>query len=81
MKHIPCKSCGKKFKTPNDQQQHFRAVHGTGPVSRKRLAHMERMAARAPTDDDPSIASLVIDASIRRACGEPIEDWIADMLE
>lgn len=31
-------------------------------------------------DDEPSIASQMIDAQIARACGEPVEDWLADML-
>lgn len=30
--------------------------------------------------DEPSIADLMVQAELDRAMGEPVEDWLADML-
>lgn len=67
-----CSRCGRTFKSRRGADDHIRMVHkGKG----------ERVTARRPRDDEPSMADLVVDAQIARACGEPVEDWIATMFD
>ena len=62
-----CKSCSRKFKDVNGLRQHARAKG-------------HEQLRPADNDDGPSIASLMIEAQIDRAMGNPIDDWLADML-
>ncbi len=69
-----CSVCKKRFRQKAATYAHIRAVHNLatlpGPV------HDPRRYA----DDEPSIASQLIQAQLDRACGDPIPDWLADML-
>ncbi len=64
-----CPHCPKSFADAGDLYQHAKAKHGRKAAQKLR-----------PIDDDePSYAEMVIDAQIRRAAGEPVEEWLAEM--
>lgn len=64
-----CPICGKTM-VPTDPPpyQHIKAKQGGKGKAAYRDEH------------EPSIADLMVQASIDRAMGEPVEDWLADML-
>ena len=65
-----CSRCGKEFSTRQGAQMHIDMKHhGKG----ERVAVVKR-------EHEPSMAELMIDAQIAKACGEPVDDWLADML-
>lgn len=51
------------------------AVHpsGTGVPVKRPVQHKY-------DDCDKSMATLMIEATIARNCGEPVDDWLVDML-
>ena len=59
-----CPSCNREFKDVHALSQHVRAK-GHG---------------LSDNDDGPSTASQMIDAQIDQAMGNPVDDWLADML-
>lgn len=65
-----CPYCPKVLKARGSARQHVAAKH------RGKSAKM----FLEPDDGEQSIADMMIEAEIARACGEPVESWIADML-
>jgi hypothetical protein len=66
-----CSRCGRYFKSRMGADDHILMKHkGIG----------QRVSVRRP-DDDPSMADLVVDAEIARACGEPVDPLIAEMFD
>ena len=61
-----CQTCSKKFRDVGALRSHTKAKGHQLP---------ERIAQR-----EPSMADLMIEASIDRAMGLPVEDWLADMM-
>ena len=66
-----CPHCSKKLAEPNALFQHVKAKHG------KKAARL----LRPPEEREQSMGSLVAEAMIARACGEPVEEWIAVMFD
>ena len=66
-KPAQCPSCGKRFVGNNEQRQHAK--------SKKHKA-----LPRDTTNDEPSMAELMIEAQMNRAMGIHNEGWIEDML-
>lgn len=65
----PCPHCGQSFGDANGLFNHTKAKHG-------------RKAARAvrPVPErEQSMASLLIEAQLQHAMGEPVDDWLMDM--
>ncbi|MEO1092234.1 MAG: hypothetical protein AAFX81_16535 [Pseudomonadota bacterium] len=74
-----CGACGKRFTTEHGARQHSGAKHqGRYGFFDRRVSPKGQQAQRH--SDEPSIASLMVQAEIDRACGEPVDDWLADML-
>ena len=66
-----CSKCGKQFKGRQAADQHIAAKHG---------GNAERVPVRsALPDDEPSMASQIIDAQLDYAMGEPVEDYLMEM--
>ncbi|MBS7703284.1 hypothetical protein [Chelatococcus asaccharovorans] len=61
-----CGACHKRFTTIQAVKQHA-ATH------KRALIEIFERVGRAPADDEPSIASRVIDAELDRAMGLPID--------
>ncbi len=70
-----CPACGKHFSSPHDRAQHERDKHG--PRALKLAA--ARASARLREPEEPSMADLMVEASLNRAMGERNEDWIEEM--
>lgn len=66
---IKCDYCAKAFKTENDRRQHAQRKH---PGRKK-------PKPRPETEDEPSMADLVVEARIAAACGDPVEPWLDEM--
>lgn len=65
-----CSRCGKEFATRRAADQHIVTKHkGKG----------ERVHVKV-RDDEPSMAELLIEAEIARACGEPVDEYLLEML-
>jgi hypothetical protein len=84
---FPCPFCGKtRFRDERARYDHARAAHPGEPLRdilpAKERADREahRIAMKNRVDDEPSLAEIAIDASIRRAMGQRIEDWEASLL-
>ena len=67
-----CPYCPRSFHEVNALGQHLRAKH-----KGKKVPDCVRHKRH---DDEPSIASLMIEAQIAQACGEPVDDWLLDMM-
>lgn len=77
---IPCPYCARTFGTENDLRQHIlyrgrkRADHAAG-------RNLLRRAPRpAHEDDEPSMAEMAIEATIKRDSGEPLTDLERSLL-
>lgn len=68
---LPCPYCNRRFADQNAVWMHAKVKHPG-----KKTKHLR--PPRAPEDE--SYASLFIAAEQAIACGEPVEDWIRDML-
>lgn len=67
-----CPECGRQFRDPNALWQHAKTRHG------KTLAE----GLRPPREENKqSMGSLVAEAHLARACGEPVDAWIAEMFD
>jgi hypothetical protein len=71
-----CPACGKRFGSPRARAMHERDVHSSEALARRGA---EKAALARRDDEEPSMADLVIEASINRAAGLRIEDWIEAM--
>lgn len=69
MKNVPCLHCGRKFADENGRYQHGKTVH------------RGKKNPRPVCEREESMADLVIAAQSARACGEPVEEWLADMFD
>ena len=69
-----CPTCGRSFGSPRARHQHEVNVH-----SPKALARRSAEKAALASDREPSMADLVVDASVNRAMGVRNEDWIEGM--
>lgn len=65
-----CPYCPRAFDARGSARQHVAAKH------RGKSSKM----FKEPDDGEQSIAEMMVEAEIARACGEPVEDWIAEML-
>jgi len=65
-----CPACSRQFGDANAVRNHHNMKH------KKRTPLPKTWG----DDHEPSMAELFVDAEIGRAMGDPIEDWIADML-
>lgn len=65
---MKCPICPRTFAGANAVSQHCRDKH-----------HV-KCPPTFKCEDEPSIASQLVDASLDRAMGLPVEDWLADML-
>lgn len=70
-----CPHCLRTFPDNNAVRQHSAAKHhNMGSARRKRNR-------RTRTDDgEKSMADIFVQAQIDIACGEPVEEWIGNML-
>lgn len=66
-----CPDCGKRCADRNGVYLHMKAKHGKRPAREYREQH---------SDDDESMADIMVRAQIKRAMGVRNEDWIEDML-
>lgn len=65
-----CSRCGKEFSTCQGAQMHIDMKHhGKG----ERVAVVKR-------EYEQSMADIMIEAQIAKACGEPVDDWLMDMM-
>lgn len=64
---LACPHCTKSFADENARFSHAKAKH-----KGKRIAHLR--PAR-----EPSMADLVVEASLAKACGEPVDEWMNEM--
>lgn len=64
-----CPHCERSFPERNALYQHVKAKHG------KKAAR----AVHPPVEREQSMGDLVAEAMLARACGEPVEEWIAVM--
>ena len=68
MARVACSRCGKHFGKPKYCRQHIAAVHKAGgepvPVPER----------------EESMADIFVQAELDRAMGNPVDDWIADMM-
>lgn len=71
--HRKCSRCNKVFANRFACFDHIQAKHENGEP-------IEYISPKNRSDYEPSMAELFIDAEIARACGEPVEEWIRDML-
>lgn len=75
---IPCPHCKRLLANADGARMHITKKH---PHKRNPFASQNRHQISKDRDDgDESIASLMIQAQIDRACDEPVEDWLAGML-
>tara|TARA_R110000787_G_scaffold19874_2_gene59127 strand:- start:463 stop:690 length:228 start_codon:yes stop_codon:yes gene_type:complete len=66
-----CSRCGKRWNKQEHVERHIKDFH-------TKRGGEAIYKPREP--EEPSMADLMIDAQIAQACGEPVEDWLADML-
>ena len=69
-----CAACGRSFGSPRARHQHEVNVH-----SAKALARRSAEKAALAADREPSMADLMVNASMNRAMGVRNEDWIESM--
>lgn len=69
-----CSRCKKAFKSRSACDNHIKDVH-KGIGERVPVGH-----SMSRKDYEPSMADLMIEAQLNRAMGEPVEDWLIDML-
>lgn len=68
-----CSRCKRVFANRFACFDHIQAKHEHGePIAYIRPKDKE--------DYEPSMAELMVEAEISRACDEPVEDWLLDML-
>lgn len=73
MKRWQCTTCRRRFSTEDGTNMHIGAKHskkGGEAIPYERPQH----------DDEESNADLMVEAAINTAVGEPVEDWIRDMM-
>lgn len=68
-----CSCCGRVFKSRVGCDEHIRVKHNGEAV---RIA----VGKSIKQDDEPSMASMFIEAEMNRAMGISNEQWIEDML-
>lgn len=67
-----CPACPRRLADWNGVRQHIKAKH---------KSDARRLLGLIPhKEPEPSIADQVIAATIAQACGEPVEDWLREML-
>jgi hypothetical protein len=49
-------------------------------MEKKRTKKKQESPNPPEPNHEPSMAELMIDAELSRAMGEPVEDWLSDML-
>ncbi len=70
-----CSVCNKRFTKESGAAMHIR------DMAHKKLATPEHDPRNYQPDDDPSMADMMINAQLDRAMGNPVDDWLADMLD
>lgn len=73
MKQWRCSVCGKWFYKKDHVENHIRDTPTKKHAKAKAIFEIRK-------DDDESMADVFVNAEISRAMGEPVDDWIADML-
>ena len=66
-----CSLCNKRFHQKKHGENHARDYHKKKDAG---IVHAPR------TDNEPSMADLMVNAEINRACGDPVDDYLLDML-
>ena len=67
-KNVVCPYCPRRFADENGLWMHSKAKH------------RGKKNPRPARDDEPSMAELFIEAQIARDCGEPVDEWLLNML-
>lgn len=73
-----CPKCKKIFTNRYACYDHIQAKHQHN--FKEMLLPIEYIRPKDKPDYEPSMAELMVEAEIFRACGEPVEDWLSDMM-
>jgi hypothetical protein len=71
-RNLKCPHCNRLFADAGSVRQHVGAKHRGKSAKQYRTNRHQ--------DDEPSIASQMIEAEISRACGEKVDGWLLDMM-
>jgi endogenous inhibitor of DNA gyrase (YacG/DUF329 family) len=86
-KPFPCPICAKSFASINDRRQHVTDVHAhrqrvpcdvCGKQVQGRRVYWRHL--RSHEEREPSLADLMVEAEQARAAGEPVPEWIREMM-
>lgn len=81
---LECQYCGKVMKTPKGRSAHEHMVHGHGMTPEAHAKAVERRRkrnARLEAESQyQSLADMAIEASLKSAMGEPLDDLEASLI-
>ena len=81
---LECQYCGKVLKTPKGRGAHEQMVHGHGvppEAHAKAVERRRRRNARLEAESQrQSLADIAVEASLKAAMGEPLDDLEASLI-